>query len=164
MQVHPILISGSDSLKNQLTAWKHVHQFSSEVLIWSNTGEQLTCWIFTLFCQWLSGQTLEITHMLNAYSPSLVSSSDLVRYWRATYILDVSSPILVSGFNLAKHLRDSHSGHIFNHSSQWSWSAQTLESNSHPKSTHLSKKSCPFPKSYQIALQKYLSGFSNFCY
>ena len=56
--------------------------------------------------------------MLNACS--IVSSSDLVKHWRATYILDVSSPILVSAFNLVKRERETHILDTFNHSSQWS--------------------------------------------
>ena len=49
-----------------------------------------------------------------------------------TYSLDACSPILMSGSDLVKHVRDSHPGHVFTHSSQWFRYGQTQKSNSLP--------------------------------
>ena len=44
-----------------------------------------------------------MTHCLYGCSPVLVSSSDLLKHWRATHSLDGYSPILVSGSDLTEY-------------------------------------------------------------
>ena len=91
-----ILVSGSlvpSNSEGWLTIWMHVHPSLSVVLIPSNT-----------------------THILYTCSPSLVSDSNLVKQWRATYILIYSQFTLLVRtplhwtqsylFTLQKHLSD----------------------------------------------------------
>lgn len=127
-----ILVSNSDLQKKigeGLTAWMNV---LSVVLIYSNTGDQLTFWIHDQ--PFLSVALLKhsrATHILDSYQWFL---SVVLKYRRATYILDTWSAILVGGSDMFKHWRVTHNLDSWLAIFVGFWSAQKLEANSQPRS------------------------------
>ena len=134
MSVHPFssVVQISSNTREWLTPWMYVHPFMSHnQLKYMRVTHTLDADSHVLISGYDSIKHWRATHTLNACLPNLVRGSDSLnigeQLTRWMHVHPFSSGILIWS-NTSDH---SQSGCMFTHFCQWFWSGQTLESDSH---------------------------------